>query len=63
MEKIYHIYIKNKCVLHTIEEKDFQITLSNLKNLVSLLDVEYNTEDITYEELVMNKELILNSSY
>jgi hypothetical protein len=63
MEKIYHIYLKNECVLHSIKEEDFQNTFNNLKNLVNILNVEYNEEDVTYEELTLNKEMILNSSH
>jgi hypothetical protein len=63
MEKIYHIYLKNECVLHSIEEEDFQNTFNNLKNLVNILNVEYNEKDLTYEELTVNKEMISNSSH
>jgi hypothetical protein len=63
MEKIYHIYLKNECVLHSIKEEDFQNTFNNLKNLVNILNVEYNENDLTYEELIVNKEMILNSSH
>jgi hypothetical protein len=63
MEKIYHIYLKNECVLHSIKEEDFQNTFNNLKNLVNILNVEYNENDLTYEELIVNKEMISNSSH
>ena len=63
MEKIYHIYLKNECVLHSIKEEDFQNIFNNLKNLVNILNVEYNEEDVTYEELTVNKEMISNSSH
>jgi hypothetical protein len=63
MEKVYHIYIKDKCVLHSIKEEDFQETYSCLKKLVNLLDISYNEKDITYEELTSHKETILNSSH
>jgi hypothetical protein len=63
MEKIYHIYLKNECVLHSIKEEDFQNTFNILKNLVNILNVEYNENDLTYEELIVNREMILNSSH
>jgi hypothetical protein len=63
MEKIYHIYLKNECVLHSVKEEDFQNTFNNLKNLVNILNVEYNENDLTYEELIVNREMILNSSH
>ena len=63
MEKIYHIYLKNECVLHSVKEEDFQDIFNNLKHLVNILNVEYNENDLTYEELTVNKEMILNSSH
>jgi hypothetical protein len=63
MEKIYHIYVGNKCILHSVKEEDFQITWSTLNHLVGLMHTDYDTDDLNYEELYMNKEVILNSSH
>jgi hypothetical protein len=53
MEKIYHIYIQNKCVFHSLNEKEFQ----NIWKIISSL------KESSYEELFTDKEVILNSSY
>jgi hypothetical protein len=63
MEKIYHIYAKNKCIVHSIKEEEFNLTWKTIKNLVSILDSDYSESDLSYEELILNKEILLNSSY
>jgi hypothetical protein len=63
MEKIYHIYAKDKCLFHSIKEDEFDITWKTLNNMVGLMKTDYNTEDLSYEELLVNKEVILNSSH
>ena len=63
MEKIYHIYAKNKCIVHSIKEEEFNSTWKTIKNLVTILNSEYNESDLSYEELIINKEILHNSSY
>ena len=63
MEKIYHIYAKDKCLFHSIKEDEFDITWKTLNNMVGLMKTDYNTEDLSYEELLVNKEIVLNSSH
>jgi hypothetical protein len=63
MEKIYHIYAKDKCLFHSIKEDEFDITWKTLNNMVGLMKTDYNPEDLSYEELLVNKEIALNSSY
>lgn len=63
MEKIYHIYAKDKCIFHSLKEDEFKTTWNGLKNLIRVLNGIYKEEDITYEELFINKEIILNSSH
>ena len=62
-EKIYHIYAKDRCLFHSVKEEDFETTWNTLKNMVGLMKTDYNTDDLTYEELFVNKETILNSSH
>jgi hypothetical protein len=45
MEKIYHIYAKDKCLFHSIKEDEFDITWKTLNNMVGLMKTDYNTED------------------
>lgn len=63
MEKIYHIYAKDRCLFHSVKEDEFEATWNTLKNMVGLMKTDYNAEDLTYEELVINKDVILNSSH
>jgi hypothetical protein len=61
--KIYHIYAKDRCLFHSINEDEFEITWKTLKNMVGLMKTDYSLEDLTYEELMISKELGLNSSH
>ena len=63
MEKIYHIYAKDKCLFHSLKEEEFKHTWKQLKSMVGLMKTDYTIEDLSYEELVVNKETILNSSH
>lgn len=63
MEKVYHIYAKDRCLFHSIKEDEFQTTWNTLNNMVGLMKTDYNIEDLSYEELSVNKETILNSSH
>jgi hypothetical protein len=63
MEKIYHIYAKDKCLYHSLKEEEFQTTWKSLNNIVGIIRTEYNEDDLSYEELETNKESVLNSSY
>jgi len=63
MEKIYHIYAKDKCLFHSLKEEDFQVTWSTLKNLVGVIKTDYKLDDLSFIELQVNKELSRNSSY
>jgi hypothetical protein len=63
MEKIYHIYAGDRCLFHSIKEEEFQVTWKTLNRLVGLMHTDYDLNDLTYEELFVNKEAILNSSH
>ena len=63
MEKVYHIYAKDKCLFHSIKEEEFQTTWNTLNNMVGLMKTDYNIEDLSYEELYLNKDVSLNSSH
>jgi hypothetical protein len=63
MEKIYHIYAKNKCLFHSIKEDEFQTTWNTINNMVGIMKTDYVIEDLSYEELLINKEVTLNSSH
>jgi hypothetical protein len=61
--KIYHIYAKDRCLFHSINEEEFEVTWRTLKNMVGLMKTDYNIEDLSYEELMTSKDLNLNSSH
>jgi len=63
MEKVYHIYAKDRCLLHSIKEEEFQTTWKTLNNMVGLMKTDYTTDDLSYEELSTSKEISLNSSH
>jgi len=62
-EKVYHIYAKERCLFHSVKEDEFHTTWSTLKNMVGLMKTDYNVEDLSYEELTVSKDTILNSSH
>ena len=62
-EKIYHIYAKDRCLFHSIKEEEFYTTWNTLNNMVGIMKTDYTIDDLSYEELLINKEVILNSSH
>jgi hypothetical protein len=62
-EKIYHIYAKDRCIYHSLSEDKFSETWEMLHRMIEFLDMNIQKEDLQYEELVMNKEVVLNSSH
>ena len=62
-EKMYHIYAKDRCIFHSLKEEEFCVTWNTLQQLVDVLNTEYKRDDLSYEELLMSKEVILNSSH
>lgn len=63
VEKIYHIYAKDRCIFHSIKEEEFKVTWKTLNQLVGVMRTDYCIEDLSYEELTVNKETCLNSSH
>ena len=63
MEKVYHIYAKDRCLFHSIKEEEFQTTWKTLNNMVGLMRTDYTIDDLSYEELSTSKETALNSSH
>jgi uncharacterized protein YpmS len=63
VQKIYHIYAKDRCLFHSIKEEEFQTTWNTINNMVGIMKTEYSTNDLSYEELVINKDIEFNASY
>ena len=53
--KVYHIYAKNKCLYHCVNEDEFKSTWESLKGMVGLMKTEYTLDDLSYEELTVQK--------
>jgi hypothetical protein len=53
-EKIYHIYLKEQCVYHSLSEEEFQKNWSTLKHLSEFLYGNYKSSDLSYEEILIN---------
>jgi hypothetical protein len=62
-QKIYHIYAKGRCVYHSLSEEKFSETWDMLHKMVDLLGIDVKKSDLQYEELIINKEVVLNSSH
>ena len=63
MEKIYHIYAKDRCLFHSIKEEEFDVTWRTLKNMVGLMHTDYEIDDLSYEELMVNRKVSLDCSH
>ena len=63
MEKVYHIYAKDKCLFHSLQEEEFTATWGTLNKLVGLMTTEYSQNDLSFIELTTSREVTLNSSH
>jgi hypothetical protein len=63
MEKVYHIYAKDRCLFHSIKEEEFTTTWNILNHMVGIMHTDYVVDDLSYEEVTSNKEIALNSSH
>jgi len=61
-EKIYHIYAKGECIYHSLSQSEFNVTWESLNNLVEVF-TEYQREDLTFEEVVNNRQELAEASY
>jgi hypothetical protein len=62
-EKVYHIYAKNRCVYHNLSERKFSETWEMMHRMIDLLNLDLTKDDLSYEELYVSKEVLLNSSH
>ena len=61
-ETLYHIYLKDKCIYHSLTEAEFDLIWKMIYEFLSITD-DSKKNDLSYEEVVRSKELILNSSH
>jgi hypothetical protein len=58
--KIYHIYARGQCIYHSLKEEEFNTTWIALNRLAELLT---DSSELSYEEIVTDKQVALNSSH
>ena len=46
-----------------IKEDEFEVTWRTLKNMVGIMHTDYEVSDLSYEELMVNRKVSLDSSY
>ena len=50
-QKVFHIYLKDRCVLHSLSEEQFKSNWELLNNLVGVMKTDYTVDDLSYEEV------------
>jgi len=63
MEKLYHIYAGKQCLFPNIKEEEFNTTWNTVKGMVGLMQTNYTEEDLSYEEVIINRQQMLEASY
>lgn len=48
-QKVYHIFLRDECVLENLSEEKFKESWEILNNLVGILHTDYVAEDLSYE--------------
>jgi hypothetical protein len=64
ISKIYHIYLKDECILPSLDGEKFKYNWECLNVIVGLLKTDYVAEDLSYEvvEILHAREDISNLS-
>jgi hypothetical protein len=63
-EKIFHIYAKDRCLYHSLSQAEFDNIWKMMNNLLNVLDTkDLKKEDLSYEEVFLDKEISLSSSH
>ena len=62
VQKVFHIYLKDRCVLHSLSEDQFNNNWELLNNLVGVMKTDYTTDDLSFIEVESAKEE-LDGSY
>ena len=51
MNKVYHIYAKDRCLYHNLEREDFEEKWEMLRNMVGLMKTDYSESDLQFVEI------------
>jgi len=61
-ETLYHIYLKDKCIYHSLPQDEFDLTWKMISEFLSITD-DSKKNELSYEEVIRSKEVVLNSSH
>ena len=56
ISKVFHIYLKDRCVSHNLTEGQFRSNWELLNNLVGIMKTDYKATDLSYEMVEYNRE-------
>jgi hypothetical protein len=62
-EKVYHIYAKDRCLYHSLSKEKFDELWETIHIMIELLDGNVRKEELSYEEVTVNRFTSTNSSY
>jgi hypothetical protein len=54
-EKIYHIYLRNKCIFFNLSRDQFKHIWESYKRLLKIDPRPFEDSDLTYEEIPFDK--------
>ena len=61
MEKVYHVYIKGKCLYPSLSQEEYETLCEYLNKIIWVTDIR--EDDIEFEEVTLDRELTRNSSH
>ena len=56
ISKVFHIYLKDRCISHSLTERQFRSNWELLNNLVGIMKTDYKATDLSYEMVEYNRE-------
>jgi hypothetical protein len=64
ISKLYHIYLKDECIMPSLDHEKFKYNWECLNVIVGLLKTDYVAEDLSYEvvEILHERDDISNLS-
>lgn len=57
-DKLYHIYAKDKCLYHSLNEEEFNIVWESLNNITAVYS-EIEQSDLQYEVVIPPSENVI----
>jgi hypothetical protein len=61
-DKIYHVYIKGKCVYNCLNYEQFKKIWADLNYMIGFIHTHYTKDDLSFEELDINPTVARTSS-